>query len=85
MVAWSVPKPMYSANVQSWTEILLTGTPCPVQSGGAAAAVPAVPRPMHAAASSGSEATQNHESPPLEASAFRRRGLSKIERDVLNY
>ena len=43
IVAWSVPKPMYSANVQSWTETLLTGTPCPLQSGGAAVAVPAVP------------------------------------------
>jgi len=32
------PKPMTSANVNSWIEILLTGTPRPVRSGWAAAA-----------------------------------------------
>src|SRR4029453_8122934 len=40
IVAASVPKPMYSANVHSWTEILLTGTPRPAHSGAAALAVP---------------------------------------------
>ena len=39
MVAWSSPKPMYSAKVHNWTEILLTGTPRPEQSGGAAVAL----------------------------------------------
>ena len=41
IVAASVPKPMYSANVHSWIEILLVGTPLPAHSGAAALAVPA--------------------------------------------
>ena len=45
MVAASVPKPMYSANVQSWIEILLVGTPLPAQSGAAADAADAVLTP----------------------------------------
>ena len=49
IVAASVPKPMYSANVHSWIEILLVGTPLPAQSGGAADAVAAPVAPMQAA------------------------------------
>ena len=41
IVAASVPNPMYSAKVHSWTEILLVGTPLPAHSGAAALAVPA--------------------------------------------
>ena len=49
IVAASVPKPTYSANVHSWIEILLAGTPRPAQSGAWADAVPVVPSPKHGA------------------------------------
>src|SRR5215207_7569680 len=49
MVAASVPKPTYSANVHSWMEILLSGTPRPAQSRASAEAVPAAPKLRHAA------------------------------------
>src|SRR5688572_13680471 len=35
---------MYSANVHSWIETLLAGTPAPAHCGAAAVAVPAAPR-----------------------------------------
>ena len=41
---------MYSANVYSWMEILLTGTPRPVQSGWAALAGAAATANRHSAA-----------------------------------